>query len=294
MAILHFCCCHPAKSRLSRPGSRCQSKRQKPHSTFLGLWCLALATAMPTLPIYGAVFKIGLIGPWTCDPFFAKTFPEQAAQLAVERIKKDPSFHFAHQLNWTLLEEDCQTCIALSGFVGYEKCASAFIGHINPGYCDSASLLAKSWDKAVFSWTCVNYELDHLDPQPTFVRTLPSATSIILTVLKYFHWAHVGIISSKEDLWMVTANKLANALRNQGIPVGVVTSIGSGEGGAEGTWAKIQAAGNIKGKQVKKMLEKVRERELRTGARSRRAMDATQPHCTASISLPLPTFAKLK
>ncbi|KAJ1197522.1 hypothetical protein NDU88_001379 [Pleurodeles waltl] len=44
--------------------------------------------------------------------------------------------------------------------------------------------------------------------------------------MKYFQWAHVGIISSNEDLWKDTGSKVANALRNKGLPVGIVTSVG--------------------------------------------------------------------
>uniref|UniRef100_A0ABM5FV77 Guanylate cyclase n=1 Tax=Pogona vitticeps TaxID=103695 RepID=A0ABM5FV77_9SAUR len=197
-------------------------------------------------PTSSAVFNVGLMGPWSCDPFFAKAFPQMAAKLATERIKKDPSLSDIHPMNCTLCDEDCRTGQALAGFISYEKDLSAFIGPLNPGYCDTASLLSRSWNKAIFSWACVNDDLDNPSHHPTFVRALPSSTGILLAVLKYFKWAHVGIIFSPEELWVDTASKLAIALRNHGLPVALVTSIGKEEENAERMWAKIQAAGNVK------------------------------------------------
>ncbi|XP_061485718.1 retinal guanylyl cyclase 2 [Rhineura floridana] len=218
----------------------------KPCKWFGGLWASTLGIMLLPLPIHCTVFNVGLVGPWACDSFYAKAFPQVAAKVAMERIKKDPSVNYPHQLDCTLLEEDCQTSKALAGFIGHEKHLSAFIGPLNPGYCDMASLLGRSWNKAIFSWACINDELDNPSYHSTFIRTLPSPTGVLFAVLKHFNWAHVAIIYSKEDLWMDTANKLATTLRNHGLPVGIVTSTGKGDGNVAGTWAKIQAVGNVK------------------------------------------------
>nr|XP_056714809.1 retinal guanylyl cyclase 2-like [Euleptes europaea] len=201
---------------------------------------------IPPLPVDGTVFKIGLVGPWNCDPFFAKAFPQVAAKLAMQRIKKDSSLSVANELDWTLLEEDCHTCKALAGFIGYEKLSSAFVGPLSPGYCDAASLLSKAWNKAIFSWTCVGHERDHPHCPPMLIGTLPSSTSVLVAVLRYFNWAHVGIISSQEDFWVDTANQLAAALRNQGLPVHLVVTIDDEDSRAKGTWSRIRAAGDVK------------------------------------------------
>ncbi|XP_048349011.1 retinal guanylyl cyclase 2 [Sphaerodactylus townsendi] len=196
--------------------------------------------------IEGTVFKIGLVGPWNCHPFFGKAFPQMAAKLALRRIKEDTSLNVGHELNWTLLEEDCHTCTALARFVGYEKLASAFVGPLSPGYCDTAALLSKTWNKTIFSWTCVNYEGDRPHCPPALVWTLPPPTDVLVAVLKYFNWAHVGIVSSQEDFWVDTANRLAVALRNQGLPVRLVTTIDDRESKVEEAWSRIQAAEDIK------------------------------------------------
>uniref|UniRef100_A0A663ERT5 guanylate cyclase n=1 Tax=Aquila chrysaetos chrysaetos TaxID=223781 RepID=A0A663ERT5_AQUCH len=212
----------------------------------MSAWCSGLCGACPCVcagfwhlidlhfenlcsPAYCSVFKIGLLGPWNCDPFFSKAFPHVAARLAVGRISKDPSLDLGHRLDYVVLQEECETSRALVRFINFGKLSSAFIGPLNPGFCEVATLLGENWNKAIFSWMCINYKLDSTIHHPTFARTLPSPTRVLFTIMKYFNWAHVGIIASNEDIWMDTANKLASALRNQGLPVGIVTSMRKGE-----------------------------------------------------------------
>nr|XP_009686625.1 PREDICTED: retinal guanylyl cyclase 2 [Struthio camelus australis] len=215
--------------------------------TFLqALWWLLLGIIVFCSPARSSVFQIGLLGPWNCDAFFSKAFPHVAARLAVGRISKDPSLNLGQRLDYVILQEECETSRALTGFMKSGKLSSAFIGPLNPGFCEAATLLGENWNKAVFSWMCINYKLDSTIHHPTFARTLPSPTRVLFAVMKYFHWAHVGIISSNADIWRDTANKLASALRNQGLPVGIVTSIGKGEKGIEDTWRKIKEVGGIK------------------------------------------------
>ncbi|NWY00745.1 GUC2F cyclase, partial [Nothoprocta ornata] len=191
-------------------------------------------------------FQIGLLGPWNCDPFFSKAFPHEAARLAVGRISKDPSLNLGQRLDFIILQEECETPRALIRFFKLGKISSAFIGPLNPGFCETATLLGENWNKPIFSWMCINYKLDSAIHHPTFARTLTSPTRVLFTIMKYFHWAHVGIISSNEDIWIDTAKALASALRNQGLPVGIVTSMGKGEKDIEDTWQKIEKVGGIK------------------------------------------------
>ncbi|XP_053912852.1 retinal guanylyl cyclase 2 isoform X3 [Cuculus canorus] len=197
-------------------------------------------------PAHCSVFKIGLVGPWNCDPFFSKAFPHVAARLAVGRISKDPSLNLGHRLDYVVLQEECETSAALVKFIDFGKRSSAFIGPLNPGFCEVATFLGENWNKAIFSWMCINYKLDSSIHHPTFARTLPSPTRVLFTIMKYFNWAHVGIIASNEDIWMDTANKLASALRNQGLPVGIVTSMRKGEKGIEDTWNEIKAVHGLR------------------------------------------------
>ncbi|NXW72504.1 GUC2F cyclase, partial [Hirundo rustica] len=191
-------------------------------------------------------FKIGLLGPWNCDPVFSKAFPHVAARLAVGRISRDPSLDLGHRLDYVILQEECDTPRALVRFFDFGKLSSAFIGPLNPGFCEVAAYLGESWNKAIFSWMCINYKLDSTIHHHAFARTLPSPTQILLTIMKYFKWAHVGIIASSEDIWMYTAKESATALRSHGLPVVIVTSVHKGEKGIEDTWNKIKEVNNIK------------------------------------------------
>ncbi|XP_068037831.1 retinal guanylyl cyclase 2 [Anomalospiza imberbis] len=213
---------------------------------FQDLWWLLFLIILLCSPARCSVFKIGLLGPWNCDPFFSKAFPHVAARLAVGRISRDPSLDLGHRLDYVILQEECETPRALVRFVDFGKLSSAFIGPLNPGFCEVAAHLGKNWNKAIFSWMCINYKLDSTIHHNAFARTLPSPTQILLTIMKYFKWAHIGIIASSDDIWMYTAKESATALRNHGLPVGIVTSVHKGEKGIEDTWNKIKEVNNIK------------------------------------------------
>lgn len=209
---------------------------------------IILGMVLTLSPARCPALTVALVGPWSSDSFFTNALPEVAAQLAMERIKKDPSLAAVHPLDYVLLEEDLQTWETMARFVDSSKNRSAFIGPSNPSYCDASSLLAQGWNKPMLSWACLHDDLDKPINQPWFIRTLPSAANVLLNVLRYFNWAHVGIISSKGDLWVETAQKLASILRSHGLPVALVTSTGTETGKVEEAWTKIEAAGSIKGK----------------------------------------------
>lgn len=219
-----------------------------PFYNFL-LWVILGILTFPCC-VQCLVFKVGIIGPWNCDPIYSRALPAAAAKLAIGRINKDFSLDLGLKMDFIILQEPCETSKALATFVYYEKMADAFVGPTNPGYCNAASLLGKNWDKAIFSYSCINYELDRISDFPNFARTLPSPARVLFTVLKYFRWANIGIVSSNEDIWLDAAGKVANALRNKGLPVGIVASVGINETEMESTLSRIQSAGGIKGESV--------------------------------------------
>uniref|UniRef100_H3CJP6 Guanylate cyclase n=1 Tax=Tetraodon nigroviridis TaxID=99883 RepID=H3CJP6_TETNG len=135
---------------------------------------------------------------------------------------------------------------ALNAFIYYEGMVDAFVGPINPGYCAAASLLSKNWDKALFSITCVNYELEHTVGFPTFARTLPISVDVLFNVLKHFRWANVAVVSSNEDIWRDTAGRVSTALRDRGLPVSLVTSMGMNKTEVESSLRNIQNAGGVR------------------------------------------------
>ncbi|XP_051534258.1 retinal guanylyl cyclase 2-like isoform X1 [Myxocyprinus asiaticus] len=209
-----------------------------PHGAWF-FWFLLVTLNLPCM-CRDAVFKVGVVGPWSCDPLFAKAMPRVAAQLAVERVNRDPTLSLGTTFDYVILDEDCQTSMALKGFMGYYTRASAFVGPLNPGYCEAASLLTKNWNKALFSWACVNYELENTWRYPTFVRTMPSPVWVLLTISRHFRWANMAIVASAEDMWVDTANKVADGLRNHGFPVRMVLSTSNDPASVRHTLAKIR------------------------------------------------------
>uniref|UniRef100_A0A8B9L2P5 Guanylate cyclase n=2 Tax=Characiphysae TaxID=186628 RepID=A0A8B9L2P5_ASTMX len=187
------------------------------------LWFFLANLSIPSM-VQATVFKIGVLGPWSCDPIFAKAMPRLAAQLAVQRINSNVSVSKGITFDYVILEEDCQTSMALRSFIGYYTRASAFLGPVNPGYCKAASLIAKNWNKALISWSCVNHELENSWQHPTFVRTMPSPVKVLRIMARHFRWANIAIVASADDVWMDTSNKVADAFRSHGFPVRMVLS----------------------------------------------------------------------
>ncbi|XP_027006590.2 retinal guanylyl cyclase 2 [Tachysurus fulvidraco] len=222
-----------------------RSKHSLSTLPFFNLWTILAVLTFPCC-VQCLIFKVGVVGPWNCDPVYSKTLPAVASKLAISRINKDVTLDLGCTMDFVVLQEPCETSKALTTFVYYEKEADAIVGPGNPGYCNAATLMGKNWDKAIFSWACINYELDRIQSYPTFARILPSPTRVLYTVLKYFSWANIGIVSSNEDIWVDTASKLASSLRSQGLPIGIVASIGNNDTDMENALRNIQNAGEIK------------------------------------------------
>ncbi|KAM8904512.1 retinal guanylyl cyclase 2 isoform 3-T3 [Spinachia spinachia] len=228
--------CLPIKSR--------PTLTTTPFYNFL-LWVLVGVLTFPCC-VHCLIFKVGVLGPWNCDPIYYRAQPAAAARLAVDRINEDLNLDLGLKVDFVILQEPCETSRALTAFINNKMMADAFVGLTNPGYCVAASLLTKNWDKAIFSHACVNIELERLVGYPTFARTVPFPTDVLFAVLKHFRWANIVVVSSNEDIWRDTAGRVAVALRQKGLPVGLVTSIGLNETEVEGALRKIQAAGEIR------------------------------------------------
>uniref|UniRef100_A0AAV2J2J5 Guanylate cyclase n=1 Tax=Knipowitschia caucasica TaxID=637954 RepID=A0AAV2J2J5_KNICA len=64
-------------------------------------------------------------------------------------------------------------------------------------------------------------------------------------MFKHFRWANIAVVSSNEDIWRDTAGRVATALRNKGLPVGLVAAAGN-KTEIYTTLEKIEAAGEIR------------------------------------------------
>lgn len=74
-----------------------------------------------------------------------------------------------------------------------EGYGNAYIGLFNPVLCHAASLLVQHWEAGLASPGCLDADWPNLPPV-----TPPSR--VLFTVLRYFRWAHVAVISG-EGAW---------------------------------------------------------------------------------------------
>lgn len=213
-----------------------------------GNWFLLPLLIVCYLPFeaQGATFKIALVGPWTCDPMYSKALPDLAARLAMARINKDPYLSKGYWYDYTLINEDCKTSRALAHFTELKGYGSVFLGPANPGYCTSSALLAKNWNAGILSWACLKANMDD-GTHPTFLRPLPLSSRVLFAVLRFFHWAHVAIVSEENDIWVATGQELAASLRTLGLPISTVVTMEMDEDGPRKALEKIRQADRVRG-----------------------------------------------
>uniref|UniRef100_A0A667ZXS4 Guanylate cyclase n=1 Tax=Myripristis murdjan TaxID=586833 RepID=A0A667ZXS4_9TELE len=198
------------------------------------LWLLCIAE------VWTVTFKLALIGPWSCDPMFSRALPTAAANLALSRLRNDGGLKGGYWYDVRLLEEDCSASKALTQLSDMEGYGHAYIGPFNPALCHAASLLAQHWEAGLASPGCLDADWPSLPP-----ITPPSR--VLFTVLRFFGWAHVGVVSAPTDLWESTGTEVASALRALGLPVGPVVTMETrrGEGPREALRA-IREADKVK------------------------------------------------
>lgn len=196
---------------------------------------------------WAATFKVALVGPWTCDLLYSKALPDLAARLATTRINKDPYLNKGYWYDYTLINEDCKSSRALARFAELEGYGAAFLGPANPGYCSSAALYAKEWDVGILSWGCLKTNMKKGGMYPTYLQPLPLSSRVLFTVLRYFHWAHVAIISEETDVWEATGQELASSLRALGLPVSPVVTMEDDKEGPRRALTKVREADRVRG-----------------------------------------------
>uniref|UniRef100_A0A3Q1GVC9 Guanylate cyclase n=1 Tax=Acanthochromis polyacanthus TaxID=80966 RepID=A0A3Q1GVC9_9TELE len=198
------------------------------------LWLLCISQ------VRTATFKLALIGPWSCDPLFSRAMPTAAANLALSRLQSDSSLSRGFWYDVNLLEEDCSASKALTELGEMEGYGHAYIGPFNPALCHAASLLAEHWEAGLASPGCLDVDWSNLPP-----ITPPSR--VLFTVLRFFRWAHVAVISAPTDLWVGTGQEVASALRAMGLQIGPVVAMETRQrGGAREALKEIQEFDGVK------------------------------------------------
>ncbi|XP_068524504.1 retinal guanylyl cyclase 1-like isoform X3 [Anas acuta] len=204
---------------------------------------LLLLLLLPHPPLTrGATFKVGVMGPWACDPLVARALPEVASRLAVARLNRDPTLNGGYWWDAVVLAEACQTPEAVAGLLNAERYATGLVGPLNPATCGAAGLLAAAWNKPVVSWACVG-DLEGLD---TLVVPMPAPGRVLHAVLRFFRWAHVAVVTAPQDLWREVGQGLAQDLRARGLPVTVVVTAGDQEDEAREALRRVQRADGVR------------------------------------------------
>lgn len=82
---------------------------------------------------------------------------------------------------------------------------------------------------------------------PSFLRPLPLSSRVLFSVLRFFRWAHVGIITVENDMWEATGHELAASLRALGLPVGTVVTMGADKEGPRRALKAIREMDRVRG-----------------------------------------------
>ncbi|KAJ8001209.1 hypothetical protein DPEC_G00191960 [Dallia pectoralis] len=187
-------------------------------------------------------YKIALIGPWTCDIVFSRALPRAAVNLALSRLHKDPRLKGGYWYDVKLLTESCSSSHGLADLAGLKGYGHAYLGPFNPALCSAASLYATHWEAGLLSPGCLSTDRRTQVSLPP----IPPPSHILFTVLRFFRWAHVAVVSVPSDLWEATAEEVATSLRSLGLPVGPVITMEMTEEGPRATLRTIREADRVK------------------------------------------------
>ncbi|XP_061595854.1 retinal guanylyl cyclase 1 [Cololabis saira] len=234
------------RSLLSKP--RLPSSSEQRISSWRGNCFFLFLLMISFLPCraWATTFKVALVGPWTCDLLYSRALPDLAARLATSRINKNPYLNKGYWYDYTLINEDCKSSRALARFADLEGYGSAFLGPANPGYCSSAAMYAKEWDVGLLSWGCLKPHMREGEMYSSFLRPLPLSSSVLFTVLRFFRWAHVAIISEETDVWEATGLELASSLRALGLPVNPVVTMETDKDGPRRALTRVREADRVR------------------------------------------------
>ncbi|XP_023369816.1 retinal guanylyl cyclase 1 [Otolemur garnettii] len=181
----------------------------------LGLLFLLLLLPPSAL---SSMFTVGVLGPWACDPIFARARPDLAARLATARLNSalagGPRFEVA------LLHEPCRTPGSLGAVSSALAHVSGLVGPVNPAACRPAELLAQEAGVALVPWGCPGTKA-----AGTTAPAMTPAADALYALLRAFRWARLALVTAPQDLWVEAGRALSSALRARGLPVAVVTSM---------------------------------------------------------------------
>lgn len=214
----------------------------------LGLLLLLLLLLLPRSAL-SAVFKVGVLGPWACDPIFARARPDLAARLAAARLNRDAALEGGPRFEVALLPEPCRTPGSLGAVSSALTRVSGLVGPVNPAACRPAELLAQEAGVALVPWGCPGTRA-----AGTTAPAVTPAADALYALLRAFRWAHVALVTAPQDLWVEAGRSLSTALRARGLPVALVTSMEPSDlSGAREALRRVQDGPRVRGRRPCKM-----------------------------------------
>lgn len=94
-------------------------------------------------------------------------------------------------LSWNWLRAFLTTCLfvsALTELGDMEGYGHVYIGPFNPALCHAATLFTEHWEAGLAAPGCLAPDWPSLPP-------ITPPTKVLFTVLRFFRWAHVAVIS---------------------------------------------------------------------------------------------------
>ncbi|XP_026903130.1 retinal guanylyl cyclase 1 [Acinonyx jubatus] len=183
-----------------------------------------------------AVFTVGVLGPWACDPIFARARPDLAARLAAARLNHDPAMAGSPRFEVALLPEPCRTPGSLGAVSSALGRVSGLVGPVNSAACRPAELLAQEAGVTLVPWGCPGTRA-----AGTTAPAVTPAADALYALLRAFRWARVALVTAPQDLWVEAGRALSAALRARGLPVALVTTMEpSGVSGAREALRRVQ------------------------------------------------------
>ncbi|XP_067570367.1 retinal guanylyl cyclase 1 isoform X3 [Pseudorca crassidens] len=209
--------CAPTREAPSPPGLPRTPSRPRP---LLRPLLLLLPLLLLPRPALSAVFTVGVLGPWACDPIFARARPDLAARLAAARLNHEAALEDGPRFEVALLPEPCRTPGSLGAVSSALTRVSGLVGPVNPAACRPAELLAQEAGIALVPWGCPG-----MRAAGTTAPAVTPAADALYALLRAFRWAHVAVVTAPQDLWVEAGRALSTALRARGLPVALVTSM---------------------------------------------------------------------
>ncbi|CAK6437691.1 unnamed protein product [Pipistrellus nathusii] len=202
------------------------------------LLLLLLLLPPPALP---AALTVGVLGPWACDPIFARARPALAARLAAARLNREAA-RGAPRLEVALLPEPCGAPGALRAVAAALARVSGLVGPVHPAACRPAELLAQEAGVALVPWGCPGARA-----AGTTAPAGAPAADALYALLRAFRWARVALVTAPQDLWVEAGRSLAAALRARGLPVALVTAMEPSDvSGARAALRRVRAGPGVR------------------------------------------------